>query len=158
MFGQLQTSFEAGMDGLADQDRASAEVLRGTVEVILSMQSEMIAMRAAVTGMETKLAELRASGGGAGAHVPSDPLTLLAQGHIAEAVESSLEQKNTELLTKVLSALTCAQVVEHCSTLVILCTTQQLAVDLAATVDPVEVRRGCFVHLLCALRLYTCIF
>lgn len=137
MFAQLQTSFEAGMEGLAEQDRATAETQRGMVQMILAMQGEMAAMRAAVTGLEAKLTSMPLA---AGPQPPSDPLTLLAQGHIAEAVESSLEHKDTELLTQVLSRLTCSQVVEHCSTLVILCTTQQLAVDLAATVDPVEVR------------------
>jgi len=141
LYGQLQTSFEQGVEGLVDLDRERGEEQRGVMQAMLAMQSEVSALRSQLSSIESKLASLGTGAGAAPAAAAlADPLALLAAGRVAEAVEATLEQKNTELLVKVLSGLSAADVVKHCSVVVLLCTTQQLAVDLATTEEPIEVR------------------
>lgn len=142
LYGQLQTSFEQGVEGLVDLDRERGEEQRGVLQAMLAMQSEVSALRSQMSSIESKLASQGTGAGAAPAAAAAlaDPLALLAAGRVAEAVEATLEQKNTELLVKVLSGLSAADVVKHCSVVVLLCTTQQLAVDLATTEEPIEVR------------------
>lgn len=137
IFTQVQSSIEIGMVGLEKQFRSAAEAQQIMVELITSMKYEILFLRNAVTKLEAN----------AGIALLTDPFTFLHKGRIAEAIEAALEYKDTELLVSVLGKITCALVVEHCSTLVLLCTAQQLAADLALAGNPVEVVRSHFISL-----------
>jgi len=139
MFMQLQASFEQGLEGLVEQDRERAEETRATAQLVALLKDEVSALRAVVSSLEARLA----AGGAGAAAAPAavqDPIELLQRGMIEPALEAALEHKDTEVLVRVLGQLSPSQVTDKCSVLVLLCTTQQLAVDLAATVEPVEVR------------------
>jgi enhancer of mRNA-decapping protein 4 len=139
MFMQLQASFEQGLEGLVEQDRERAEETRATAQLVALLKDEVFALRAVVSSLEARIAAGGAVGAAAAATAPQDPLELLQRGMVEPALEAALEHKDTEVLVRVLGQLSPSQVTEKCSVLVLLCTTQQLAVDLATTVDPIEV-------------------
>ena len=136
MFAQVQESFEIGMDGLIEQGKIAHQLSSSSN---MDLRTQVNALRAAIINMDTKIVELskRLSNGDTNSSVKYDPMSLLAEGKVADAIECALEDKSIDMLLKVLSKLEPIQVNQDCSGLLRLCTTQQLAADLAKS-EPAE--------------------
>jgi len=141
MFKQIQGSFDAGMQKLASANTAGAQ------EIARDMKAQIAALHAKIQQVDSKLESLlqvQASHSAIlsrvqmeDAPVVANPLELLGEGKIAEAVEASLEMKDMDVILALLAEMTPAQLTDNCSKILILCMTQQLAVDLSDT-DPAE--------------------
>ena len=136
MFEKVQESFEIGMDGLIEQGKIAHQISSSSN---MDLRTQVNALRTAITNMDTKIVELskRLSNGANIIEAKPDPMILLSEGKISEAIESALEDKSIEMLLKVLSKLEPLQVNQDCSGLLRLCTIQQLSSDLAKH-DPYE--------------------
>ena len=138
MFAQVQESFEIGMDGLIEQGKIAHQISSSSN---MDLRTQVNALRTAIINMDTKIVELskRLSNDNTNTvvKVKDDPMTLLSEGKIADAIECALEDKSIDMLLKVLSKLDPIQVNQDCSGLLRLCTTQQLAADLAKS-EPTE--------------------
>jgi len=140
MFAQVQESFEVGMEGLIEQGRISQQLSKETNESLLA---EVAALRATITSLEGKVAELTrhqqhySQGTAPTSSLHVDPLTLLEKGRISDAVECALEYKAIAELVRLLEKISPQTLLSNCSSLLLLCTVQQLAADLALQ-DPAE--------------------
>ena len=131
---QVQASFDQGMKGLTEQARASQEC---SDECTLEMSREVAVLRSAVAILESKIDELIGRPVGVAAAsddvTPAlpDPVRLLQEGSVLEAVECALELRDIGKLVTLLGFMTPTQLVMNCNRLVQLCTAHQLAEDLA---------------------------
>ena len=66
----------------------------------------------------------------------ADPFELLEKGDVSGALVATLDLKETDALLKLLKKVTPTVVIEKCKKSIVLCTTQQLAVDLAIRQPP----------------------
>lgn len=138
MFAQVQEAFEVGMEGLIEQGRISQQLSRESNESLLA---EVAALRATVASLEAKVAELTKQGASPTTTQNEsplvDPLTLLEKGRISDAVECALEYKSIAELVRLLEKISPQTLLANCSSLLLLCTVQQLAADFSAQ-DPAE--------------------
>jgi len=141
MFKQIQSSFDEGMLKLASANTAGAQ------EIARDMKQQLVSLHGKIQQVDSKLDSLLQV---QAAHTAilnrvevdvapamADPMELLGEGKIAEAVEASLEMKDMDVLLALLAEMTPAQLTDNCSKILILCMTQQLAVDLSDR-DPAE--------------------
>lgn len=151
MFAQVEESFDSGLERLEKQARYATEVTRGTVD---ELQEEVSSLKSTISSLESKIAQLtlaiesgvsigigNGNGSGmAGGKKLQDPVTLLKEGKVPEALECALEYKSIEKLVELLGAMSGpSQLAENCDYLLQLCAIQQLAADFAKSY-PVEVR------------------
>jgi len=136
MFAQVQESFEVGMDGLIEQGKIAHQISSSSN---MDLRTQVNALRAAITTMDSKLVELgkRLSNDNVNIEIKPDPMSLLAEGKINDALHHTLEEKSIESLVKLLSKLETSIVNQECSVILRLCTTQQLSSDLAKN-EPIE--------------------
>ena len=143
MFKQIQTSFDAGMARLANANTVGAQEIARDIKQQISSLHEKIQLvdRKLDSLLEVQsshsaiLARLQKSGDEVARSV--NPIELLEQGHVAEAVNAALELKDIDSVLNLLAEMTPALLTDNCSKISILCMTQQLAVDLSIH-DPTE--------------------
>ena len=121
------------MKGLAEQSRASQEC---SDECTLELSKEVAALRSTVATLEIRIIELSSRPATAAVDVVTaplpDPVLLLKEGSVLEAVECALELRDIDKLVNLLSFMTPTQLVMNCNRLIQLCTAHQLAEDLAS--------------------------
>ncbi len=133
MFAQVQESFEIGMDGLVEQGRISQQISAASTQELLA---QIAVLRSTITSLESKINNI-SRGDNNETEELMDPLELLEQGKVADAIECALEHKNINALVRLLNQLSFNQVTAHCSSIATLCCAQQLADDLAQN-RPIE--------------------
>jgi len=138
LFRQIQTSFAAGMEKLSAtvgqaetstvgvlELRSEVSALTDKVDRLTSFMEHLVDM----TGRNSAvLGQLQTLGVGAGV---ISPLELLEEGKVAEAVEAALELKDISAILRVLEEVSASVLTEKCGKILLLCLTQQLAVDLS---------------------------
>lgn len=122
------------MKGLAEQSRASQEC---SDECTLELSKEVAALRSTVATLEIRIVELSSRPATTAVDVVvtaplPDPVLLLKEGSVLEAVECALELRDIDKLVNLLSFMTPTQLVMNCNRLIQLCTAHQLAEDLAS--------------------------
>ena len=110
------------------------------------LQGEILALKDLVNSMATELSSIRtdqvsfgAPSGGQKERIEyeTDPLALLGQGRVREAVECALEKKSVSILLEVLKGTDADCVLSCCNNLNVVCVIQQLALDFSLQ-DPDE--------------------
>jgi hypothetical protein len=92
--------------------------------------------------MNDVLDKLQGQGATSAASVPAEvnavrtPMQLLQAGEVSRAMEAALELKSIDELLELLREVKPQMVLEKCRKIVVLCTTQQLAVDLSTRSPP----------------------
>lgn len=135
---QLQENFEHASKAMADATTREATVLSKLDE----MQAELVALRSTVSYLSSELSVLKSGAQlSQSAHITTeyenDPLVLLGQGRLCEAVECALEKKSIAILLAVLKNASADSVLACCNKVVVVCVIQQLAYDLSLN-DPEE--------------------
>ena len=98
--------------------------------------------RALENTMDDVLDKLQGQGATSAASVPAEvnavrtPMQLLQAGEVSRAMEAALELKSIDELLELLREVKPQMVLEKCRKIVVLCTTQQLAVDLSTRSPP----------------------
>ena len=129
MFAQVQESFEIGMDGLCEQGRISQQISAASTQELLA---QIAVLRNTITSLEAKINNISRGGSNDDdSEELIDPLVLLEQGKVADAIECALEHKNINSLVRLLNQLSFNQVTSNCSSVATLCCAQQLADDLS---------------------------
>ena len=145
LFRQIQTSFGAGMDkltaavGQTEASTAGVHELRAEVsalsEKVGRLTSFMEHLVDATGRNSAVLAMIQKAGVSGGGSV--SPMELLEEGKVAEALEAALELKDITAILQVLEEVPASVLTEKCSKILLLCLTQQLAVDLSEA-NPAE--------------------
>lgn len=127
LFYQMNRAFEGGLAGLQEQAAAagaqaaqSNQELRNQVSELQKSVQQLTERLEAVSGRL-----------GSSAEASPDPLRLLAEGRLVDAVEAALERKDVSQLSQLLVAIGDPSALTACPTLLKLCALQQLAADAA---------------------------
>lgn len=141
----LHTKLEGNYE---QASRAISELNLHESNVILKldhMQTELATLRASVSSLTAEVTSLREQQAKQGytmaaagkVDYETDPLVLLGQGRLADAVECALECHDISILLQVLKGSSTDAVLGCCNKLVVVCVIQQLAFDFSNN-DPEE--------------------
>ena len=124
---------------LGDLNKA-LERMSSRIDLIADQEKDALTTMKHMAGI---LGDLKANGihhaasaGGKAAVKALTPAEMLAAGAVCDAVTAVLEMKSCDDLVELLQDLSPSVLIEHCKRIVVLCTTQQLAVDLSTRTPP----------------------
>eukprot|EP01038_Epipyxis_sp_PR26KG_P009485 gene9485-12776_t len=134
LFNQIQSGFEIGMNGLAEENTkiARLNIVKELKETVRNLENVIKSLSLEIT--KNGIGMMNKSNSSIDLIPKEDAFTLLDKGLISEAILKALEDKDISITVSLLNRLTPAQVNAKCSSLARLCITQQLAADMSMNI------------------------